>query len=159
MCTSNDGGYILFFLSFFLFRVDAFHSLVQRSDGYLRGKRKRISFTFYLSAFLLADVVVIICVHRRSSILPFRSKVVVMRFFSRIRLVCVLFLLSLSLVRVCARASIRSFELRSILNGTILLRSELFLGLYISLCLIIKSMRITMKRKEKGNRKESDLGG
>jgi len=83
--------YIFFFLSFFLFRVYTFYSLVHRSDGYLRGKRIRISLTFYLSLFLLADVVmlVIICVHRRSSILSLRSKVVVV--VRRLSLAFVLF--------------------------------------------------------------------
>jgi hypothetical protein len=90
---SNDGVYsFFFFLLLLLFSalvlsissMYAFYSLVHRSVGYLKGKRKRISLTFYLSLFLLADAVmlVIICVHRRSSILSFGSKVVVvMRFF------------------------------------------------------------------------------
>lgn len=77
----------------------------------LRVKEREYRSHFYLSVFLLADVavmvLVIICVHRRSSVLSCRSKVVVvvMHFFSRIPLRYVLFLLSLlPCVRTRARA-------------------------------------------------------
>lgn len=73
----------------------------------LRVKEREYRSHFYLSVFLLADVavmvLVIICVHRRSSVLSCRSKVVVvvvMHFFPRRY---VLFLLFLSPSRARAR--------------------------------------------------------
>ncbi len=73
----SDGVYSLFL--FLSISSVCFYSLVHRSDGYLTGKEKEYRSHFYLSLFLLADVVmlVIICVHHRSSVLSFRSKVVV----------------------------------------------------------------------------------
>jgi hypothetical protein len=75
----------------------------------LRVKEREYRSHFYLSVFLLADVavmvLVIICVHRRSSVLSCRSKVVVvvvvMHFFPRILLfdMFCFFSLSLSLAR------------------------------------------------------------
>ena len=96
--------------------MHAFYSLVHRSDGYLTGKRKRISLTFLsirLSTCRCGGDGV--GNHLRSSslfcslLLSCRSKVVVVaiHFFLRIRLRYVLFLLSL----FCARARIYSLFL------------------------------------------------
>jgi hypothetical protein len=79
--------------------VYAFYSLVHRSDGYLRGKRKRISLTFLsirVSTCRCGDV----GNHLRSSpLVSFRSKVVVvMRFFSHSSCLCSVSSLSLSFV-------------------------------------------------------------
>ncbi len=97
----SDGVYSLFL--FLSISSVCFYSLVHRSDGYLTGKEKEYRSHFYLSLFLLADVVmlVIICVHHRSSVLSFRSKVVVliMLFFLAFVLFVFCFFLFFSLVR------------------------------------------------------------
>lgn len=102
--------------------MHAFYSLVHRSDGYLTGKRKRISLTFLsirLSTCRCGGDGV--GNHLRSSSLFYsfslscRSKVVVvvvvMHFFLRIGLRYVLFLLFLSLSTSRARARIYSLFL------------------------------------------------
>ena len=105
--SSNDGVYSLpifssssLLFSFFLFRVYAFYSLVHRSDGYLRGKRKRISLTFLsirVSTCRCGDV----GNHLRSSpLVSVRSKVVVvvvMHSFSHSSCLCSVSSFSLSL--------------------------------------------------------------
>lgn len=79
----SDGVRIFFFLSFYV-ECMLFVGWSIGQTVILGVKEKNIAHNFYLFLFLLADVVmlVIIYVHRRSSILSFRSKVmVVMPFF------------------------------------------------------------------------------
>lgn len=90
----------IFSLFLFLFRVYAFYSLVHRSDGYLKGKKKeRISFTFF--SFL--SILISTCRYddvgnhlRSSSIFLSVQKVVVMHFFLAFVLFVFCFFFSLS---------------------------------------------------------------
>jgi hypothetical protein len=85
MCIAMMVYIYSFFSRSFYFECTLFIRLSIGQTVILGVKEKEYRSHFYLSLFLLADVVmlVIICVHRRSSILSFRSKVVVVvrRFF------------------------------------------------------------------------------
>ncbi len=163
--------YILFFFLLLLSRSFYFECMlfIRLSIGQtviLGVKEREYRSHFYLSAFLLADVVmlVIICVHRHSSILSFRSKGGGSNAFFLafvLFVFCFFFFLSLSLVY-----SLSSW-LRKILNGTTtgsLLVSEMLHDIvcYIVGFLFLAIMPIPIERteeekKRKGNRKGSGL--